>query len=442
MSNSNLVFEGYRDGNYALFVADQNGGYQPVTLNGAAGGGTNYLQDVGPELGIAGHGTQFENYIGGPDLVERNGDTYLQAQTSNGGGLFVYDPFNGTSQQIPINDGQSVNQPVDLITYDGQVYFDNYAVPQGALVGAVGTLFEVVQRHAPQGTSLIANAVSGGPQNPSSMTVFDNKLFMNGVDSNNKYDLFSYNGTTFTKISGTTGLNPTDLTAAGNDLVFNGLDSSGNNALYAYYKSSNGSYVPEKVDPGSSSYSDAQGNHGRDPLDITYSGSGGTNNESSVFYSGVTDNNDDRGLFYAKVGPNTGEHQITDASGHGPSNLDPSDLILDDAGDLFFTGNDGTGRGLYVAPAGSNYYHEVLSSAKYNFSNDYNSNWGNLNPTTLTYEGAGHGSGDLYFGATGPGTGTTSRLWEMSVSGSGSHLTFGTPTQAASSVVDPHSLSL
>ena len=170
----------------------------------------------------------------------------------NGGGLFVYDPFNGTSQQIPINDGQSVNQPVDLITYDGQVYFDNYAVPQGALVGAVGTLFEVVQRHAPQGTSLIANAVPGGPQNPSSMTVFDNKLFMNGVDSNNKYDLFSYNGTTFTKISGTTGLNPTDLTAAGNDLVFNGLDSSGNNALYAYYKSSNSSYVPEKVDPGGS----------------------------------------------------------------------------------------------------------------------------------------------------------------------------------------------
>jgi hypothetical protein len=428
---SSLVFEGYRDGKHALFVwnPDTNA-YEPVTLTGA---GSNYLQNYG-EQGVSGDlsGTQSENYISGPDLLVYNGDVYLEAQATDGNtGLFVYDTFNGTSSQIQINSGQSQNRPVDLVEYGGQIYFDNYAVPPGSLAGAVGALYEVV--HENTGT-LVANEVRNAPSNPSSMVVFNNDLFMDGTDKNGNNDLWSYNANNFTMINGTTGLNPTDLTVAGPDLVFNGLDSSGNNALYEYYKSSNGSYVLDKVDAGSSSYSDAQGNHGRDPLDITYAGVTNNINQSVVYYSGVTDKSGDRGLFFANVGPYTTAEQIGDLNGSAPKNLDPYDLTLDARGDLFFTGNDGLGgRGLYEAAPGGFGYHEVLASNQYNFGATgapYNDNWGNLNPNTLAYVLAGNDTGTLYFAATGPGTNNQTQLWEASVSASGQ---LGAPHQAGAS---------
>ena len=420
MSSSKLVFEGYRDHNYALFVWNSHtNAYEPVSLTGA---GSNYLQNYG-EQGVVGQGTQGETYISGPDLLDYNGDVYLKANATNGYfGLFVYDTSNDTSSRIQINSGQSQNQASDLVSYGGQIYFDNYAVPPRALSGAVGALYEVVHEVSPSGTTLVANEVSGAPANPSSMVVFDGELFMDGQDSNNNYDLFSYNGSSFTKISAATGLNPTDLTVAGNDLVFNGLDSSGKNALYAYYKSANGSYVLEKVDSGSSSYRDAQGNRGRDPLDITYSGLG-YKSQSVVYYSGVTDRHGDRGLFFANVGHYTSDSQLTPSSGKAPANLDPYDLILDSRGDLFFTGNDGLGgRGLFEVYAGSDSYHEILTSDTYNFGNTgapYNDNWGNLNPNTVTYIAGSSDNGTLYFAANGPGNHNTTQLWEGSVSASG-----------------------
>src|ERR1700734_3574131 len=101
---STLIFEGALQGNGAgrLFVWNaQAGKYESVALGGNAD--SDYVTP-GAELGIPLNNTllgqQGENYISGPDLLYYNSDVYLQAQSSDGTDLFVYDTTNGKSWEV------------------------------------------------------------------------------------------------------------------------------------------------------------------------------------------------------------------------------------------------------------------------------------------------------------------------------------------------------
>jgi hypothetical protein len=427
---STLIFEGALQGNGAgrLFVWNvQAGKYESVALGGNAD--SDYVTP-GAELGIPLNNTllgpQGENYISGPDLLYYNSDVYMQAQGSDGSDLFVYDTANGKSWEVK---GTSNMDPNDLTVFKGQVYFDAYAVPPNALAGEIGELY----RTSTDGTS--AQQVSGAPTDPSSMVVYNGDLLMGGQDSSGNFDLWSYNGgsgaSSFKEI-GSAGLNPTDMTVSGQDLFMNGLDGA-RNALYVYSSINSNFPTPKAVDAGPASSTDAEGNHGLDPLDILASPLS-TNSEAIVYFSGVTDNAGDRALFVTKVqGSSASTQEIKGTGGGGGvSNFDPYDLTVFD-GLLFFTGNDNNtgGRGLFVLNPSDNAFEEVLNSSKYNLSDGYNSSWGNLNPNTLTVEG-----GNLYFGASGPGTNNLPQLWELSITGSGASTHFSvSPNPIASSSV-------
>ena len=212
---------------------------------------------------------------------------------------------------------------------------------------------------------------------------------------------------------------------AGNDLVFNGLDLSGKNALYAYYKSANGSYVLEKVDFCTSSYRDAQGNRGRDPLDITYSGLGYKSRKSVVYYSGVTDRHGDRGLFLRMSDTTPAICSSHLRAGkprrtwtHMTSSSIPEATFSSPA--MMVSGGAACSK---CTPA-ANSHHEifVIHPMTYNFGNTgapYNDNWGNLNPNTVTYIAGSSDNGTLDFAANGPDHRYTTQLWEGSVSASG-----------------------
>jgi hypothetical protein len=420
---SKLVLEGKdKNGKGTLYAPNSKGQFVEITLaDGATVSPGDELEDGRP--GFMG-GAPGEHYVDGPALITTatTGDVYLRAQANGQESLFVYDPKSNSSWEVQ---GTVGTDPDDLIEYNSVVYFNAVNIHGLAVQPTDYQLFQTVE------TTTGANAVTSSgyvPYNPSSMVVYKDALYMNAQDSNGNYDLYDYNTVQFTtagpvfKEIGPTNFNPTDMTVAGSDLFMNGYNGSANN-LYLYNPSMS---QPELIDSESSNSTDAEGNHGRDPIDIVASPVPPAG-DSVIFFSGVKDIAGDRNIYETKVSAGgVATTQAAEGGGVGghPSNLDPYDLTA--AGNyIYFTGNDvnsSNGRGLYMLNAATNDYEEVLKSSEWNLDNGtngdngYNTTWGNLNPNTLTVSG-----GTLYFDASH--NGGPAELYSLQLNANGSPAT-------------------
>jgi hypothetical protein len=427
---SELIFEGYDSSDQAtLFAEGSNGVIAPVQFNDAYSGGL-LTTSEGPLGGQEGN-------ILGPNMLSFDGVVYIAGQTAGAGddngalGLFVYDPANATqghsvlsivgsgANSVPLN-------PADFVAYNNEVYFD-------------GDDSLWVTNGAASGTHSIAQS----PGTPQAMAVYDGKLFMNGVGANGEDDLIAYNAAAannathdpFVEIAA--GVDATDIVAAavGTVGVYPGLESlapgsptdlfvGGARNLYVY----NGTSLDEVAATGS-------GSAGLDPLDIvgmssdyfvrnpfsfrgqyTYS----EERDDAAYFSGVDNSQTHaRGLW---VTQGTSATEVA-----GTSGLDPYDLTALN-GDLYFTGNDGSGRGLweYTPNAVGGQVTEILSSKQYDLTASYNNqgdaDFGNLNPITM-----GVSNGHLYFAASSAASSHGVELYELT--GTATH-----PTATAVSV--------
>jgi ELWxxDGT repeat protein len=429
---SKLIFEGLTStgGNVAgeLFMEDSSGQYVPISLNGAA---ANYIPQVGDELGFIGGAV-------GPEMITLDGSVFLQAyDQSSQYGLFVYTPASGgnPAQSVELGKQSAPNSfgidPTDFVVYDNHVYFN------GKDQSNDSTLYVIDGLNTGSTPANASNATLRpiAQLDPSSMVAYDGDLYMNdGADN-----LIAYNdasSTPFTSIA--QGLNPSDmtvgtvgtiigaawLTTLPTDLFMNAPDGQGN-GLWVY-NSSNPNSLAE-IAAGPNRITDAQGNHGIDPVDIVAMDSSYslTVNKfesyhvdvDAVYFSGV-DSSGQRGLWISQ-GTSASTTEIK-----GTSGLDPYDLTALN-GDLYFTGNDGTRRGLFVYIPETGKVTEVAGPHSTNaatngldLTDGYQSSWGNLNQNTITVS-----NGDLYFGAAHYPIGQNVNLYEASPGGTATNPT-------------------
>jgi ELWxxDGT repeat protein len=406
---SKLVFEGVdSNGDDELFISNSTGGN--ITEIPLSGGGVQ-------NGGILGNGSGAD----GPELLTLNGSVYLQEQDATGAlGLFVYNGSTLKEVMGVVGTGFAANDygldPQDLVAYNGQVYFNGYN--------------ENLDRNlwTSNGTTAGTHEITGSPANPTDMAVYNGALYMNAEGGDGESDFISYNGSSFKEIQA--GLDPTDITAAAygdhygyyssfggllpsgppTELFMNGIEG-GKSDLFVY----NGSGSPTEINAAKA------GSAGLNPQDITAMSSSWLlgsyvledYQDNAAYFSGV-DNTGKRGLWVSQGTAAT----TTEIA--GTSGLSPYDLTALN-GDLYFTGNDGSARGLFVYNPENNKVTELVgphasNSANQgydlydNYNNNGTANFGNLNPPTMTALG-----GTLYFGASH--NGASNYLYDVTLGG-------------------------
>ena len=191
------------------------------------------------------------------DLTALGNTLYFGAQDVNGfNNLFSYNSSTVKEISSPLVgqyglfESAYMNSP-DLIAVGSSLYmqgidtkgYDNLFSYNGS------TLTEITSPFASRGGLFYYNQLTYFPD----LTAVGTSLYMVGVDINNNNNLFSYNGSVLTEItsslmfnvsSGNTPIidfNPSNLTAVGNTLYMQGTDASGQVELFSY----NGSTLTE-----------------------------------------------------------------------------------------------------------------------------------------------------------------------------------------------------
>ena len=188
------------------------------------------------------------------DLTALGNTLYFGAQDVNGyTNLFSYNSSTVkeiSSRQYGLFDPAYMNSP-DLIAVGSSLYmqgidakgYDNLFSYNGS------SLTEITSPFASRGGLFYYNQLTYSPD----LTAVGNTLYMIGVDINNNNNLFSYNGSVLTEItsslmfnvsSGNTPIidfNPSNLTVVGNTLYMQGTDANGQVELFSY----NGSTLTE-----------------------------------------------------------------------------------------------------------------------------------------------------------------------------------------------------
>ena len=179
---------------------------------------------------------------------------------------------------------------------------------------------------------------------PMDLTVFGNQVLFSGRDANNRYELWTTDGTALdtvefnpTLITGagttaTVGLDPSDLTVFSAEVLFNGVDMAGHHGLWA----TNGSAVGTKEITGIANTAST----GVNPTDMTVFG-------GEVLFNGVDNTAGNVGGLWATDGTKGGTHEITSVTGAASAGVDPTDITVF-GGQALFNGADAAGRGLWV----------------------------------------------------------------------------------------------
>ncbi len=98
----------------------------------------------------------------------------------------------------------------------------------------------------------------------------------------------------------------------------------------------------------------------------------------------------------------------------GTSGLDPYDITALN-GNVYFTGADSHGRGLFEYDPATSKLTELIASTKLNFGDNFDPGWGAGSPITMAASG-----GELYFSASNPnatGAASVDQLYAYSGSG-------------------------
>ncbi len=165
----------------------------------------------------------------------------------NTNAILVEYTFNGDSElngKIDANDYFQIDQGYRLqgdpafrgyqhgdFDYSGSVTADDYYLIDRAFLHQSGVL-------------------SGGI-NPSSLTVFNNKLYFAANDGTTGPSLWQYDGTGATLVPGTAGINPTSLTVVGSTLYFAATSASQGTEVWKYDGST--AAIAADINPGSAS---------------------------------------------------------------------------------------------------------------------------------------------------------------------------------------------
>jgi ELWxxDGT repeat protein len=173
---------------------------------------------------------------------------------------------------------------------------------------------------------------------PPDLTVFNNEVLFNGLDTAGNNGLWVTDGTAagtreITGISGvnTWGLNPQDLTAFGNEVLFNGTDASGNHGLWVTNGTAAGTHELTGIKGANSG-----GLFTGFPPDFTVY-------KNEVLFEG-TDTKGRVGLWVTN-GTEAGTHELTGIKGANTSGsgLNPEDLTVFN-NEVLFRGVDASGQ--------------------------------------------------------------------------------------------------